>query len=52
METAVNVYNANVRVRDLSRDVDNELNRIAARDQKEKWLIVREALEEYVKNHK
>lgn len=44
-------YNANVRVRDLPRSVDRALDLHATMKRKLKWEIIRDALEEYVKNH-
>ena len=48
METT---YDANVRVRDLPRSVDEKLNEIATKRQVHKWEIIRDALTEYVERH-
>ena len=45
-------YDANIRVRELARSVDDNLNALASRQQRPKWEVVRAALEEYVENHK
>lgn len=45
-------YNANVRVQDLSRHTDNLLNLLSYVKNKPKWEVVRDALDEYVENHK
>lgn len=46
------LYDASVRVRDLPRAVDDEINRLATIKGKPKWAIIRDALTEYVRNHK
>lgn len=45
-------YDANVRVRDLPRDVDQTLNKIATMRGVYRWEIVREALSEFAERHK
>lgn len=47
----MNTYNATVRIRDMKRNVDEELGKIAARRGKYKWEAIREAIEEYVERH-
>ena len=49
--TVVETYTANVRIRELPRWVDNELNRQATMQQKDKWEIVRDALVFYGQRH-
>ena len=46
------LYNASVNIRDLPRMIDHKLNMLATARQKLKWEIIREALVEYVENHK
>lgn len=48
----MNTYNATVRIRDMRRDIDEELGKIAARRGKYKWEAIREAIEEYVEKYK
>lgn len=44
-------YNANIRIRNLPRDVDHALTVIAAQRNCNKWEVVRDALIEYVELH-
>jgi len=44
-------YTANIRVRDLPKDVDDALNAIASRQGRPKWEVVRQALIEYVERN-
>ena len=46
------MYDANVRVRDLPRSVDIELNKIAARMSLPKYEIVKRALIEFAERHR
>jgi len=48
---ADDLYEANIRVR-IARDIDHTLNTLASIQGKLKWEIVRDALVEYVENHK
>lgn len=43
--------NSNIRIKELPPEVDERLNKIAARDSKYKHEIVREALIEYAERH-
>lgn len=45
-------YDANVRVRDLSRSTDHLIGLLARVRNCNKWEVVRDALDEYVTNHK
>lgn len=50
---AVNdTYNANVQIRELSREIDRRLGMLAALRAVPKYEIIRLALEEFVENHK
>lgn len=48
---AVENYTANIRIRDLDRDVDLNIEWNAIMQGKMKWEIVKEALEEYAARH-
>ncbi len=45
-------YEANVRIKELPRSVDNLINTLASIQGRMKWEVVRAALIEYVENHK
>lgn len=46
------VYEANIRIKDLPRRTNDLLNAIASVQGKLKWELVRDALIEYAENHK
>ena len=45
-------YIANIRIRDLPRDVDNLMTALAEKRNIAKWKLTRIALCEFVENHK
>lgn len=45
-------YNANVRIRDLPRSVDDGITALARKRNCHKWEVIKHALEAYVENHK
>lgn len=47
----MDTYEANVRIKDLPRRTDNIMNALAAVQGRNKWELVRDALNEYVNNH-
>ena len=46
------LYNRNLEIRDLPSDSDNVISTLAKLRGAPKWMIIREALIEYVKNHR
>lgn len=46
------LYNANVRIRHLPKDIDDVINKLAALKGWYKWEIVRMALIEYANKHR
>lgn len=46
------IYNANIRIQNLSGATSDALDALAAKRNVPKWEVVRDALDEFVKNHK